>query len=197
MPERLYLKTCRIFLRIGFHDSSRIGAPIIIAGAILVLGLTPAPASVRAATEALPAGSPALSLSLPSPDKEGLREAVTSMEEAGFPGEALEKLVYLARDLASAGISTNDLVSKVREGMAKKVGYERVMAVLGERVSRLKEARILVLELIAEGIVFIDQQMAYQVVADYLSRGISSRDLRKLVLQRSLADFPALDNVLR
>jgi hypothetical protein len=194
MPERLHLKTCQSLLPGGFRKPYRSGASIVV-GAILILGSAPAPVSVRAATEDQLAGLRALSL--PSPDKEALRDAAAWMEKAGFTGEALARFVEMARDLASAGISTSDLASKVREGVVKKVGHERVMTVLDERVSRLKEARVLVLELAAEGVVFIDQQMAYQVVADYLSRGVGSRILREMVLQRSLADFPGLDNVLR
>ncbi len=136
-------------------------------------------------------------LALPAAERDGMRDTLALMGEAGFSPDTREALLDMARELTAAGISTVDLASKVREGVAKKVNGERVMAVLAERVSRLKEARALVLGLVSEGTVFLDQQMAFQIMADYLARGIPAQDLRRRVAKRSFEDFPALGNVVR
>jgi hypothetical protein len=130
-------------------------------------------------------------------DREGLRRAFAAMTDAGYPPESFSLLLRLAADLSAAGISVDDLSSKVSEGLAKKVPPDRVMAVLAERADRLKDGRVLVLDLSSEGTAFLDQQMAFRVLADYLSRGVPSAELRRRILTRSFADFPSLENIIK
>lgn len=134
------------------------------------------------------------------PDEPGrteLRQTLETMSVAGYPGEAATGLLEVAGDLSRAGISIHDICCKVREGVAKKAESGRVMAVVADRAGKLKDGRVLVLDLSSEGTVFLDQQMAFRVVADYLARGIPAPELRKRVLARSLGDFPALENLIR
>lgn len=136
---------------------------------------------------------------LPEEDafRQAALQALSRMASAGFsPGDA-RAFLRLAEDLSRAGISLLDLGNKVQEGVAKGASPERIMVILEERASRLKGARTLVLGLESEGVVFLDRQMAYRVLADYLSRGIPGPDLAERVARRDLKDFPALDNVIR
>jgi len=61
----------------------------------------------------------------------------------------------------------------------------------------LKSARVVVLSLENEGVDFLDKQMSYRVLADYLARGVSPDELSTQVLKRDLGDYPALENVIR
>lgn len=189
MPERLLVNGGTGRGWGGSPPSARV-LPLLLVVPCLLLGGPAAaqPAAMEGAIRAAVAGDA---------DRESLRQAAAVMAESGYPAEAAPRLLQLARELAQAGIGVDDLASKVKEGVAKKVAPDRVMAVLSERAERLKDGRALVLDLSGEGTVFLDQQMAFRVIADYMARGISREELRKRILSRSLADFPALENVIR
>ena len=117
--------------------------------------------------------------------------------QAGFSaGQCLDYL-KLTSELQRAGISLQDLASKVREGVAKKVSPERISAVMEDRVRWLKSARVVVLSLENEGVAFLDKQMSYRVLADYLARGVAPEEISQRVLEGDLSDYPALGNVIR
>src|SRR5512138_915533 len=148
-----------------------------LAGAALFLLLG---AGSPAAAQPDPAGEEAIRSAVNGDaDREALRQAVSAMAGAGYPAESFSRILQLARGLSQAGIGVNDLSSKVQEGVAKKVPVDRVMSVLSDRAERLKDGRVLVLDLTGEGTVFLDQQMAFRVMADYLARGITREELRK------------------
>ena len=137
------------------------------------------------------------SVDVPQDQVNSVRDAVVRLVEAGYPDGCPRDYLRMVAELAGAGINLQDLTNKIREGVAKKVNPERLVRVMEQRTEALKRARVLALELEGEGFVFLDRQMAYTVVADYLLRGVSPEDLRTGIVEGSLAKFPALENVLR
>jgi len=117
--------------------------------------------------------------------------------ESGFPAGTCLDYVNLVSGLVKADISLGDLTSKVREGIAKGASPERIAVVIRDRADWLKRARVIVLSLENEGVSFLDKQMAYRVIADYLTRGVSPDELTAQVMEKDLGNYPALENVLR
>ena len=136
------------------------------------------------------------SLDIPDSQVATVRDAVERLVEAGYPSGCPMEYLRLAADLSQAGIDLDDLTNKIREGIAKKVSPERLNKVIDDRVEALKEARVLTLKLEQEGVNFLDRQMAYKVMADYLLRGIASEELEAGVLKGDLSKYPALENLL-
>ena len=137
------------------------------------------------------------SLNIPEEQVASVRDAIASLVEAGYPVGCPREYLKSASELARADIALQDLTNKIREGVAKKVSAERLNKVVGQRTEALKEARVVVLALVDEGVVFLDRQMAYSVIADYLSRGIQTSELKGALLEGKLKKYPALENVIR
>ena len=117
--------------------------------------------------------------------------------EAGYPARCPREYLRLAAELSKAGIELEDLTNKIREGLAKKVSPERLNVVIGNRAEALKKARILTLKLVEEGTEFLDRQMTYTILADYMLRGVQAEELRVSVLEGDLSSYPALENLIR
>ena len=126
-----------------------------------------------------------------------VREAIERLVEAGYPSGCPLEYLKVAADLSRAGIDLDDLTNKIREGIAKKVEPQRLNRVLAQRAEALKEGRVVVLELEGSGVDFLNKQMAYSVMADYLLRGISRDSIMEKVVQGDLGDYPALANLIR
>lgn len=137
------------------------------------------------------------SLEIGKEDKESILDTVGWMASSDLSVDVVLKYLNLASDLYSAGISTRDISLKAREGIAKGVGQERIIVVLKDRVQRLKDARVLALTLENEGIGFLDRQMTYRILADYLSRGIPSEEIMKKVTEGDFGDYQALESVVK
>ncbi|MDF1534984.1 MAG: hypothetical protein P1S46_00590 [bacterium] len=137
------------------------------------------------------------SLDIPEEQIAPIRDAVRILVEAGYPVGCPREYLEFASELARADIALKDLSNKIREGVAKKVSAERLNTVLQQRTKALQEARVIVLGLADRGVVFLDRQMAYSVIADYLLRGIMTNDLEGALLEGDLARYPALENVIR
>ena len=131
------------------------------------------------------------------PDDLAVRDSIARLVEAGYPSGCPKEYLKLAADLSRAGIDLDDLTNKIREGIAKKVSPERLNRVIEDRVKALKEARVLTLELVENNIKFLDRQMAYRVIADYLLRGVSTEDLLASIQDGKFSKFPALESVLQ
>lgn len=137
------------------------------------------------------------SLEIGKEDKEGILDTVGWMASSDLSVDVVLKYLSLASDLYSAGISTRDISLKAREGIAKGVSQGRIIVVLKDRAQRLKDARVLALTLENEGIGFLDRQMTYRILADYLSRGIPSEEIMKKVTRSDFGDYQALESVVK
>ena len=137
------------------------------------------------------------SLDIPEEQLKSVKESISRFVKAGYPSGCPREYLRLAAELSKAGIDLDDLTNKIREGLAKNVSPERLIAVITRRAEVLKEARILTLKLIDQGTEFPDRQMAYTVMADYLLRGVDSQELFSRVADRDLSKFPALENVIQ
>lgn len=126
-----------------------------------------------------------------------VREAIERLVEAGYPSGCPLEYLKVAADLSRAGIDLDDLTNKIREGIAKKVEPQRLNKVIAQRAEALKEGRVAVLNLEENDVEFLDKQMAYSVIADYLLRGISRESIMEKVVQGDLGDYPALANLIR
>jgi hypothetical protein len=135
-------------------------------------------------------------LKIPDDKVAAVRDSIARLVEAGYPSGCPKEYLKLAADLSKAGIDLDDLTNKIREGIAKKVSPERLNRVIDDRVKALKEARVFTLELIENNIKFLDRQMAYRVIADYLLRGVSPQELMTSTLEGKLEKYPALDSVI-
>jgi len=137
------------------------------------------------------------SLDISADEAELVSQALERLDGAGYPSATAGEYIRLLTELSRAGIHLEDLTNKVTEGVAKKVSPERLTVVMVHRVDALKEGRVLTLKLAGEGIRFLDQQMTYTVVADYLLRGVRSEDLMSSVAEGKLDKYPALENLIR
>ena len=137
------------------------------------------------------------SLNIPEDQVAAVRDSIVRLVEAGYPSGCPREYLRLAADLSKAGIDLDDLTNKIREGIAKKVKPQRLNKVIAQRGEALQEARVLVLDLEAGGIKFLDRQMTYRVMADYLLRGVSPEEIKTSLTEGDLSKFPALDNVIR
>jgi hypothetical protein len=137
------------------------------------------------------------SLGIPVDQIAPVRDAVQSLVDAGYPAGCPRDYLKFASQLVRADIALQDLTNKIREGVAKKVSPERLDRVIEQRTEALLEARVIALSLANGGVEFLDRQMAYSVIADYLLRGIQTSDLESALLEGKLAQFPALENVVR
>ncbi len=137
------------------------------------------------------------SLGIPEEQVATVRDAVRSLVDAGYPVGCPREYLKFAAQLVRADIDLQDLTNKIREGVAKKVSPERLNRVVEQRTEALQEARVIALGLEGGGVDFIDRQMAYSVIADYLLRGIQTSDLENALLEGKFADYPALENVVR
>lgn len=136
-------------------------------------------------------------LDIPADQIKEVRESIARFVEAGYPAGCPREYLRLAAELSKAGIELEDLTNKIREGLAKKVSPERLNAVIGNRAEALKKARILTLKLVEEGTEFLDRQMTYTILADYMLRGVQAEELRVSVLEGDLGKYPALENLIR
>ena len=136
------------------------------------------------------------SLDIGKEDKQGILKTVEWMVSSDLKAEAVLEYLSQASVLSGAGISTKDISHKIREGIAKGISQERIIAVLKDRVQRLKDARVLALTLENEGVGFLDRQMSYRILADYLSRGIPSDKIMSKALKRDFEDYQALESVV-
>jgi hypothetical protein len=134
---------------------------------------------------------------LPDDEVAYLKKTLDIFHESGFPAGTCLDYVNLISGLVKADISLEDLTSKVREGIAKGASPERITFVIRDRADWLKRGRVIVLSLENEGVTFLNKQMAYRVMADYLTRGVSPDELTTQVVKRELSDYPALENVIK
>lgn len=137
------------------------------------------------------------SLEISADKAESVGLAIERMEKAAYPPPTAREFIRLLTELSRAGIEPDDLTNKVMEGVAKKVSAERLEAVMVHRADALKEGRVLTLKLAGEGTQFLDRQMTYTVMADYLLRGVPPADLMESITGGDLERFPALENLIR
>ena len=137
------------------------------------------------------------SLGIPEEQVAPVRDAVQSLVDAGYPAGCPREYLKFASQLVRADIALQDLTNKIREGVAKKVSPERLDRVIEQRTEALLEARVIALSLADGGVEFLDRQMAYSVIADYLLRGIQTSDLESALLEGKVTEYPALENVIR
>lgn len=137
------------------------------------------------------------SLNIPEDQVAAVRDSIARLVEAGYPSGCPREYLRLAADLSKAGIDLDDLTNKIREGIAKKVEPQRLNKVIALRGEALQEARVVVLNLEGSGVEFLDKQMTYRVIADYLLRGISMESIMEKVSQGDLSNYPALVNLVR
>jgi hypothetical protein len=136
-------------------------------------------------------------LNIPEDRASSIRDAVERLVEAGYPSGCPIEYLKVAAGLSRAGIDFGDLTNKIREGIAKKVEPARLIRVIIQRAEALQEARVVVLNLEEADVEFLDRQMAYSVIADYLLRGISRGPIVEKVSQGDLSSYPALENLIR
>ncbi len=137
------------------------------------------------------------SLDIAENEMGSVRDAIARLVEAGYPSRCPREYLKVAADLSRAGIDLADLTNKIREGIAKKVSPERLNKVIANRAEALQEARVVVLNLEESSVQFLDRQMAYTVIADYLLRGVSRKELEEKVVQGDLGTYTGLSNLIR
>lgn len=136
-------------------------------------------------------------LDLSDEDAATVEKSVKLLAEAGFPYPCPRDYLKTVAELSRAGIDLRDLSMKIQEAVAKQVAPERLVRVLQQRGAALKEARTVVLGLEDAGLGFLDRQMAYTVLADYLLRGVPAAELAEGIKRGDLDTYPAIGNVLR
>ncbi|NOY44558.1 MAG: hypothetical protein GXP50_03780 [Deltaproteobacteria bacterium] len=116
-----------------------------------------------------------------------VREAEEACEEAGFSSAETARVLLLLARARVAGLPDRDLLSKLREGVAKRAGTDAILRALERRTLTLRRAADVVDRLTLEGFPPADRFTAVEMVADALWAGVeSSRILRSVREDRPL-----------
>ncbi|WP_025322902.1 hypothetical protein [Deferrisoma camini] len=116
-----------------------------------------------------------------------IRQAEQACEDAGFSSSETARVLLLLARARVAGLPDRDLLSKLREGVAKRAGADAILRALDRRTLTLRRAADLVDRLTLEGFPPADRLTAVEMVADALWAGAeTSRILRSVREDRPL-----------
>lgn len=113
------------------------------------------------------------------------REAVSLVEaalEGGFSPQAVARLLSLAGQLQVGGLPVESFVSKVEEGVAKRVPTEKIMRAAEERALTLKKADTILNGLVLKGLLEArDREKLLPDLVTALESGRNERDAAGLL----------------
>lgn len=116
------------------------------------------------------------SVALGVPEKE-LARLTDASRQAGLTAGEIQRVLRLVAGAKLAGLPHQDLLNKLREGLAKGVSPDAIHAALERKAHSLRRGKGLVDTLLMEGWAAPDYAMAVQMVSDALEAGASSSDI--------------------
>ena len=120
------------------------------------------------------------SVALGVPEAE-LTALVKGCREAGFTSSEVRRVLSLMARAKLAGLPHDDLLNKLREGLAKRARPEAIEKAVEFKAQSLRAAKSLVDSLLSEGRVAPDYNLAVKVVADALEAGAAPADVLRAV----------------
>lgn len=120
------------------------------------------------------------SVALGVPEEE-LAYLVESCRAQGFASSEIRRMLALIAKAKLAGLPHDDLLLKLREGLAKNAAPELVDAALADKAQTLRKAKSLVDTLLMSGYSTDDYELAIKVVADTLEMGLSRQNILTVV----------------
>jgi hypothetical protein len=120
------------------------------------------------------------SVALGIPEAE-LSELVRHCREANFTAAELRRVLSLMARAKLAGLPHDDLLNKLREGLAKGVTPEAIERAVESKAQTLRRAKSLVDTLLTEGRIAPNYVYALKVVADALEAGVPPTDVLRSV----------------
>lgn len=120
------------------------------------------------------------SVALGIPEAE-LTEAVKGCRDAGFTASEMRRILSLMTRAKLAGLPHDDLLNKLREGLAKKARPDAVEKAVEAKAQSLRAAKSLVDALLSEGHVAPNYGLAVKVVADALEGGAAPVDVLRAI----------------
>ena len=128
------------------------------------------------------------SVALGIPEAE-LTELVKGCREAGFTSSEVRRVLNLMARAKLAGLPHDDLLNKLREGLAKKARPDAIEKAVEFKAQSLRAAKSLVDSLLAEGHEAPNYSLAVKVVADALEGGAAPSEVLQAVREdRSLGE---------
>lgn len=119
-----------------------------------------------------------IALGIPEAD---LTDLVNRCRFAGFTAAELRRMLSLMSRAKLAGLPHDDLLNKLREGLAKGAQPEAIERAVESKAQTLRRSKSLVDSLLAEGRSAPDYAFALKVVADALDVGASPADILRSV----------------
>lgn len=110
-----------------------------------------------------------------------LTDLVRRCREAGFASVEVRRVLALVRKAKLAGLPHDDLLNKLREGLAKRAPPEAVERAVEGKAQSLRRAKTLVDLLLSEGCTAPNYVLALQCVADALEGGADPADVLRAV----------------
>jgi len=107
--------------------------------------------------------------------------------EGGFSGAQTARALTLAAQLSLTGLPSEGFESKIREGVAKRVPPESVLAAAERRALASNRAEKVLNSLILKGYNIDDREEFRYFIADAIESGKGEREIREIVV-------PALDD---
>jgi hypothetical protein len=117
-----------------------------------------------------------------------LADLVATCQGAGLRGEEISRLLALVARAKLAGLPHEDLLNKLREGLAKGAPPEAVQKALEDKARVLRKAKDLVDTLLLEGWVAHSYDFAVKLVGDALEAGASGAEVLCSVRQNRPCD---------
>lgn len=109
------------------------------------------------------------------------REEINRLRSAqGYSAEAVNQLLDHVVKAGEKGLPTEPLANKVKEGLAKGVEPKRIDPVLRQLVTHFESAQEVLREVGTRGVADGNRQRAIEMMADALSRGASTDEVREL-----------------
>jgi hypothetical protein len=120
------------------------------------------------------------SVALGVPEDE-LAELVAACRAQGMASAEIQRLLGLIAKAKLAGLPHEDLLLKLKEGLAKGASPELIDAALAGKAQTLRRAKTLVDNLLMEGYAAEDYNLAIKMVADALDAGLSPQQVLTMV----------------
>ncbi|MBI5017078.1 MAG: hypothetical protein HZB55_16525 [Deltaproteobacteria bacterium] len=119
-----------------------------------------------------------VALGIPEAD---LTDLVARCRGAGFTALELRRVLSLMVRAKLAGLPHDDLLNKLREGLAKRAPPDAIERAVESKAQSLRRAKSLVDALLTDGRATPDYGYALKVVADALEAGVAPVDVLRAV----------------
>ncbi|TAL18110.1 hypothetical protein EPN96_03065 [bacterium] len=120
------------------------------------------------------------SIALGVPETELLTLAEACRDQ-GFTTAETRRVLGLIAKAKLSGLPHEDLLAKLREGLAKKAGAEAIDEALSAKAKTLKRSKDLVDSMIMEGWNVTDYNLAIKIVADAMDAGSTPQNILSVV----------------